>query len=81
MKILFFVLCFLFCSGSYAIPKTKKVSSKKVYSFQPLLIRGKRQFIKKARDMQVEGESIVSSELFFIKMDVEKRIFEEAEWE
>ena len=81
MKILFFALCFLFFLRSYAVPKTEKDSSKKVYSFQPLLIRGKRQFIKKARDMKVEGEKIVGSELFSIKIDIEKRIFEEAEWE
>ena len=81
MKILFFAVCFLFCLESYSIPEAKKESSKKVYSFQPLLIRGKRQSIKKTKDAKIEGESIVSSELFSIKLDIEKRIFEEAEWE
>ena len=82
MKILFLFLLCIFCIGTHSTPSSKKNTKDKVYSFQPLLIQGKRQFVKKAKDMKVEGESIVNSELFFIKRDLlNRKIFEEADLE
>ena len=58
--------------------KTKKVKQKEAgsYSFRPLLIQGKKRLIQKAKDMKVESGNIVESQLFFVDIDFEKRIFE-----
>ena len=39
------------------------------YSFRPLLIQGKKRLFDQSKDMRVEGESIVESELFSLKVD------------
>ena len=79
MRNLILILSLIFCLKTYsASSKNKDSSSQKIYSFQPLLIKGKRQFVKKIRDIKVEDENIVNSNLFFLKdSDVKKRIFEE----
>lgn len=43
------------------------------YSFRPLLIQGKKHLFDQSKDMRVEGESIVESELFSPKIDFKAR--------
>ncbi len=56
----------------------KSSISKTSYSFRPLLIQGKKRFSEESKDLKIEGESIVESEVFSIKHSVRDRIFE---WE
>ncbi len=76
--IIFFIYSLFFSNFVFAEIKSKgKASTTKTsYSFRPLLIRGKKHFSKKSKDLKVEGESIVESDIFSIKINFEERIFE-----
>lgn len=60
--------------GKRAKAQPKKDSSQ--YSFRPLLIQGKKRVIQKTKDMKLESGRIVESQLFFVDIDFQKRIFE-----
>lgn len=68
----------LMSSGETALPTSPKSNqtSQKPYSFRPLLIQGKKRVSRTARDLKIEGEEIVGSDLFFIDIDFKQRIFE-----
>ena len=56
--------------------KSNKSKNIDTYTFNPLLIQGKKRDFEKSKDVKKQGETIVGSELFFIDMDFKKRIFE-----
>ena len=56
--------------------KTLIQNQEKTYSFRPLLIQGKKRMIQKTRDMKIETGTVVESKLFFIEIDLKKRIFD-----
>ena len=56
--------------------KDKSSMAKTVYSFRPLLIQGKKRFSDKSKDLKIEGESIVESEILSIRINLKDRIFE-----
>lgn len=55
--------------------KTIKTQTQGEYAFRPLLIQGKKRLIQEAKDMKVESGGIVESQLFFVDIDFQKRIF------
>lgn len=69
--------------SAFAVEKqdqTSKSADQKLktqaYSFRPLLIQGKKQLVKKAKDLKVKDGKLNESEIFYIEMDFKKRIFE-----
>ena len=62
------------------IPGDKPDKTKKerfsAYSFQPLLIQGKKRLIQKTKDMKVESENIAESKIFFVDINFKNRIFD-----
>lgn len=75
--ILFFII-FSLKVNSQSKSEKSNAGKEKVYSFQPLLIKGEKQSVKKAKNMKVKGEDIINSELFFIDIKIKDRIFDEA---
>ena len=80
---LFSIMIMFFISTVFANQKDESQATAQTqtknslfYSFQPLLIQGKKRLIQKTKDMKVESDSIVESELFFVNIDFQKRIFE-----
>ena len=56
--------------------KARRARKNESYSFRPLLIQGQKRLSSRSKDMRVEGESIVESEMFLPQIDFRGRIFE-----
>jgi len=82
---IWFVLCLFSSIDSVAVQKEKELKNKgqaesdSKYSFRPLLIQGGKRLIQKTKDMKVDSRSITESELFFIDIDFQKKIFNDGD--
>ena len=60
---------------SKELEKQTDGQSVEVYSFRPLLIQGGKKINKSLKNIKVDVNSVVESEVFFIDTDFKKRIF------
>ena len=75
---IFLAFCFsiVFEAQAQKTPVKKNQVKNEEYLFQPLLIRGQKQSVRKSKDMKKQGKNIIGSEVFFLDIDFKKRIFE-----
>ena len=77
LKFCFFTLLIVFVSGAFANSdqEQEKNEDVKTYSFRPLLIQGKKRLAQKTKDLKVETDNILETQIFFTEIDFKKRIF------
>ena len=73
----FFTAVFVLYVPVTASAKQEKDSSEKMksYSFRPLLIQGKKRLTQKTKDLKLETDNILDTQIFFEEIDFKKRIF------
>ena len=73
---LVFIALFVCCIKVSASSETQEKSeSAQSYSFRPLLIQGKKRLAQKTKDMKVETDNILETQIFFMEIDFKERIF------
>ena len=76
LSFLYFIISFfVFVQVTFGGQKKGKSKELKSYSFRPLLIQGKKRLIQKTKDMKVETDNILETQMFFLELDFKKRIF------
>ena len=73
----FFISLLVFCFGAAVSSdqKQEKAEAVKTYSFRPLLIQGKKRLVQKTKDLKIETDNILETQIFFVEIDFKKRIF------